>query len=340
MSTTDRLILGRISAKSVCSTAFGLVILVCLIAAATRLDWTATMAALEDANGWSVLAALTVFYLGFLARTRRWQVLLDNAGWNRTQHPAMPGFSGLAAIMYRGWMVNTVTIARAGDAYRAFRLRLTAGVSLASATGTMLTERLVDLAVLAAMLVPAVVLSFHRSLPAVARWTLGLAAIVAIAGPAMLISARRAGAFAARIAPPRFRETIDLLTDGVTNSLARYPLLLGLSVAGWAAECAMVLLAARAIGVRLPVEQAAMLALLTAMLSTIPITPGGLGVADAGLVLLLGQIGIERGEATAIAVIVRAIALGSVVAGGGMVWLAGAVWERTGSHARRARQWA
>lgn len=337
---SDRHVLGRISIRRACSTAFGVVILACLVAAITQFDWTATKAALDRADGWIVLGALAVFYLGFLARTVRWQTLLANTGWNRSQHPEMPGFSGLTAIMYRGWVVNAVTVARAGDAYRALRLRETAGVPFAQATGTMVTERLIDVAVLAAMLAPSVLLSFHRSLPAVARWTLGLAAVVAVVGPILLLSARRVGAVASRMSPPRFRQTIELLTDGVANSLGRYPLLLGLSAAGWVAECAMVLLAARAVGVRLPVEQAAMLALVTAMLSTIPITPGGLGVADAGLVLLLGQIGIERGAATAIAVIVRAISLGSVVIGGGIVWVAGSLRERGGLRVRRTRQWA
>lgn len=337
---TRRRALARPSAKSALSAAFGLIVLAGLVLAATKLDWSATRAVLRAADGRLVLVALTVFYLGFLARTWRWQVLLENTGWSHTRQPAMPGYRGLTAIMYRGWVVNAVTIARAGDAYRVLKLRQRAQVPVAQSTGTLVTERVVDMVVLAGMLVPSVLLSFHRTLPAVARWTLGVAAVAAIAGPILLISARRAGSIGARFAPIRFRETIELLTDGIAGSLGRYPLVLGLTLFGWLGECAMVLFSARAVGIQLPFEQAAMVALVTAMLSIIPITPGGLGVADAGIVLLLGQVGIPIGHATAIAVIVRAISLGSVVVGGGLLWLIGGLRDRRNLHLERTRQWA
>jgi glycosyltransferase 2 family protein len=93
------------------------------------------------------------------------------------------------------------------------------------------------------------------------------------------------------------------------------------SALGWLGECAMLYLVARAVGTPISPAAAGTVALITALLTTIPITPGGLGVAEAGIVLMLGQLGVAAGPAAAIAVLARAISFGSVILGGGLSWL-------------------
>src|SRR5215207_8162331 len=66
--------------------------------------------------------------------------------------------------MYVAWFANCVTVARLGDAYRAYLLKRAAGVSFAVTLGTVLAERLLDLLVLAAMMGAGVLIVFGGSL--------------------------------------------------------------------------------------------------------------------------------------------------------------------------------
>jgi len=70
-----------------------------------------------------------------------------------------------------------------------------------------------------------------------------------------------------------------------------------------------------------------------ALLTTLPITPGGLGIADAGIIFLLGTVSIASGPAAAIAILARVITFGSVVVIGGLWSLLGSVREHPGAPA-------
>jgi len=285
------------------------------------LDWRGTLHQLGQASLALVFLALGVFYAGFLLRCLRWCVLLANAGIARARAGSMPSYAGLVGIMYRAWFVNTVTVAQAGDAYRGFLLKRRAGAPLPATVGTIVVERLVDVSVLAALLPPAIVLAFDRHLPADIRWILIAAAVVSLAGSLALVALRRVEPFAAHRLPARVAAPICHFSRATVASLRRIPLLIVLSAGGWLGECLMLALVARALGVPLAPAQAATVALITALLTILPVTPGGLGVADVGMLLLLGYFGVAAPSAAAITLLTRAISVGSVVAGGGLLCL-------------------
>lgn len=300
-----------------------LILAVVLVAAgrqAKSVDWRQTWIALRQTNlAWFMLGA-AIFYAGFLARCARWRLLLSNASFNRRTISAFPSNAGLAAIMFRAWSMNAVTIAQVGDGYRAYSFKRRTGAPAAPVLGTILAERIVDAVVLAGLMIPAVGIAFRRDLSADATWALIVAGALATLGPVVLKFLPEIATLVGRVLPGRGAAILADLSGGAARSLKRIPQLVALSALGWAGESTMLWLVARAAGTPIAPSSAATVALVTALLTTIPITPGGLGVAEAGIVMMLGQLGMAAGPAAAVAVLARAISFGSVVLGGGIVW--------------------
>ena len=297
------------------------VVLVLVGRQARTIDWSATSAQLRQTNpAWFGLAAV-VYYAGFMARCLRWRLLLSNAGYDRARLPKMPGFLALAGIMYRAWSMNAVTIAQLGDGYRAYAFKKRAGAAGAPVLGTILAERVVDAVVLAGLLIPTVAVAFRGHLSSDAVWALVVAGAVAATGPVFLRFLPAIVQFVNRFAPAKIGETLSEITDGVSRSIGRLPLAILYSGLGWLGESAMLFLVARAAGAPIPFAAAGTVALITALLTTVPITPGGLGVAEAGMVIMLGQLGMAAGPAAAVAILARSISFGSVILGGGIAWL-------------------
>jgi uncharacterized membrane protein YbhN (UPF0104 family) len=309
-----------------------LVVVVAAIAAllyrqGRAIDWDETARELRDANPWWFLVALAVFHGGFLLRCYRWQVLLVGAadgGQNTVGSRHLP-YHSIVGIMYRAWFVNSVTPARAGDAYRGYLLKRRTGASFTSTLGTIVSERIVDVMVLAILLIPSILLAFHQHLPRGVPALLALSGALAVAGPIGLLFLRRLEPVLLRRLPSRLSTRVGGITAAMLASIRRMPLLLLLSVGGWLGETLMLLLVARALGIDLPLTHAATVALLTALLTTLPITPGGLGVADAGMIFLLGLVDIPTGPAAAIAILARVITFASVILIGGAWTLRGLI---------------
>jgi len=93
--------------------------------------------------------------------------------------------------MYLAWFANCVTVARLGDVYRCYLLKQEAGVSFTATFGTVLTERLLDLVVLVAMVGVGVLVVFHGTLPPEVAQPLLIGVIASVLGILGLLSVRR-----------------------------------------------------------------------------------------------------------------------------------------------------
>ena len=125
------------------------------------------------------LAALALYYLTFLVRALRWQQLLANVGYANDGVDAngagyrivdgrsirLPSVLGLAEIVLLSWFANCIVPAKLGDAYRAYLLKSTAGVSFSKTFGTILAERIIDMLLLFSLLAASVLYAFSGALP-------------------------------------------------------------------------------------------------------------------------------------------------------------------------------
>lgn len=192
-------------------------------------------------------------------------------------------------------------------------------------------SRIVDVIVLAVLLISSTLLAFHPHLPRGAPAVLEISEALAVAGPLALLFLRRLQPLILRRLPARVATRAEVVTVAMIASVRRMPLLVLLLVESWLGETLMLIFVVLAIGNNLPITHAPTVGLLTALLMTLPITPGDLGSVDTGIIFLLRTVSIAAGPAAAIAILFRVKTFGSVVLIDGLWTLFDAVRERSGT---------
>jgi uncharacterized protein (TIRG00374 family) len=124
-----------------------------------------------------------------------------------------------------------------------------------------------------------------------------------------------------RVLPARWHDTYDGFECGAVQSLRRLPLLIAYSTVGWVIEGATLLLLAGAIGVDLSTSGALVAGLVASLLSVEPFTPGGLGVTETGIVLVLTSLGVAAAGASAVALLNRLVNYASLAVAGGVLYV-------------------
>src|SRR5919205_503898 len=299
--------------RNVASFLLALVVLYLVYRQLLGIDWGEVWASMRWANAGLFALAFAVFYCSFPLRALRWKALLGNVGYDRAAGRPMPSVSGLTRIMYLAWFANCVTVARLGDAYRGYLLKRATGVSFAVTLGTVLAERLLDLLVMAAMMGAGVLVVFGGYLPTEATQALAVGLILSVVGIVGLLAMRRFRWAFELVLPKRLHAHYLRLEHGVVDSFHRLPLLVAYSVAGWIIEGTTLYSVAAAVGAPVSVGGALVAALAASLLTTVPITPAGLGFAEAGMLAMLQWLGLDAPTSTVITLLFRVINYWSIV---------------------------
>jgi uncharacterized protein (TIRG00374 family) len=159
------------------------------------------------------------------------------------------------------------------------------------------------------------------------------------------VAAHRFGAQIHARLPDRLRHHYARLEEGVLRSFSprTLPLLLLYSLLVWAIEAGRVYFVTRALGLdQMPLALVLFVALAGALLTTLPLTPAGLGFVEtgiAGVLVLVNDLGIVQlggpgegaGEvAAAVAILDRSISYWSLVVVGFVAYLlVRRVWRPT-----------
>jgi uncharacterized membrane protein YbhN (UPF0104 family) len=272
--------------------------LVLLAVLAWRIDWGQLGAALArlDLRAWLAAVALYVFAQGVSAL--RWQWLARALGLAGTWGQFLTWY-------FVGMFFNLVLpTSVGGDVVRAWYLSRQTGhaphpavrdphwAALLSVVG----ERANGLAVL--ILIGCAAVAFTpRPLPAWISASVGLAGAACVAGLGVLaLLPRLRGPLAAF---PRFRH----LVDGALVYLDRPYLLAGvtaLSLVIQLASVALVGLVGLALGLPVPWSYYAVLVPLVNLLTLLPVSVNGMGLREAGMVVLLAPLGVAPAEAVAL----------------------------------------
>jgi uncharacterized protein (TIRG00374 family) len=267
-----------------------------------------------------------VYYLAFLLRGLRWQKLLANVGFSRATNPSMPRVGGLIEIIYLSWFVNCIVPAKLGDAFRSYLLKRDAGVSFARTIGTILAERVIDLVVLFVLLLVSGFLTLQGHLPGAITGVLVLGGVLIVALAAALIVLRVFGDKVLRLIPQRFREMFTSFQHGTLQSFqARsLPALIGYTAFIWLMEGTRLYFVVQALPdpahpIGLPVV--IFIALASSLLTTLPFTPGGIGLVEGAVIAVLTTFGVDQATAISIALLDRLINYWSIVVGGLIVYL-------------------
>jgi glycosyltransferase 2 family protein len=286
----------------------------------------ATWSKLRTLNLGLFFGAFVVYYTTFPLRGLRWRILLENA-YRDEDGSAVKEMSvtGLTEIIYISWFVNCVVPAKLGDLYRAYLAKLWVNVSWTKTVGTVLAERIVDVIVLSFLMAGTGFFLFHNKLGHVSAILLiGIA--LAVIGVAMLVVMKTMSRRIQRLVPQRFLGRYMAFEEGALQSFRRIPLLFGVTALIWIIEGGRVQLVFAALGIHVHVSHIPFIpvlffALATAVLTTIPFTPGGLGLVEVGLLSIMVYLGVPKIDAAAVVLVDRLLSYYSIAILGFVVYL-------------------
>lgn len=294
-----------------------------------QIDVGAILDRVRQSNPWLLGLAAVAFYATFPIRAVRWRRLLDNVEVSTHEEGGRRmGIPALSEIMFLAWFANCIVPAKLGDLYRAYLLKLNVGVSFSTTIGTILAERIIDVVVLFLLMLAATGLSFGRAIPGqvlvMMQLGLGLVVLVVIG----LVSMRRLRPMIERVLPPRLHEQYARFEHGTLNSFRGIPGLVAFTGVAWAGEVARLYLVTLSLGLA-GIAQSVIIfvALAAALMTTLPLTPAGLGFAEGAIVgvfLLAANAGLAPGvdehAAASIALLDRGISYWSLIAIGLVVY--------------------
>jgi uncharacterized protein (TIRG00374 family) len=288
-----------------------------------QIDVGAIIDRVRQANVWLLALALLVFYTTFPIRAVRWRRLLDNVELSTHEEGGRRvGIPGLTEIMFLAWFANCIVPAKLGDFYRAYLLKLNVGVVFATTIGTVLAERIIDVVILFLLMLAATWLSFGQAVPGDVLTVMQIGMVLIVVVVLVLTTMRRLRPLIERVLPNRFHEHYARFEHGTLNSFHGIPALVGLTVLAWAAEVGRLWLVTLSLGLGGISESVVVfVALAAALMTTLPLTPAGLGFAEGAIVgvfLLAAKAGLAPGvdehAAASIALLDRGISYWSIVA--------------------------
>jgi uncharacterized protein (TIRG00374 family) len=275
-----------------------------------------------QANPAYVALAFVVFYLGFPLRGYRWERLLRETGF-------IISLRNSIEILYISWFVNCVVPAKLGDVYRAYLLKMNSPASLSRTFGTVFIERILDVFAIAILGLAVGFYSFRNGLPPAIRLVFVVGIVVVIVAAVGLFTMRN---FGRRIldrlpVPPRIHELYDRFEEGLFGAvgLRHLPVLAFLTGLIWLTEGLRLYIVVLAFGfpnVEIGLSGAMFVALIGSLLTAIPLSPAGLGFAQAGVVgVLTVAYGVPLPEATAITILDWVISVLSIIVFGAILYV-------------------
>lgn len=282
---------------------------------ARNVDWGAVLAAVAGSQVALVAAALAVYFASFPLRARRWARLLAQNGVPvRGRH--------LLEILILGWFVNCLVPAKLGDLYRSYLVKRRFGVSLSRTVGVVVAERLLDLLAVFGLLIVGGYIAFGRTvlpdLRLVYASAVALAVLITVGAVIVYALAPRL----ARFFPREVRRIGRLFREGILHSFRALPSAGPLTLLIWLTEAARLALVLAALGLELPLSGVIFVAVASALLTTVPLTPAGFGFVEIAIVYVLtAGFGLTQHDAVAVAALDRIVSVFSIIVVGGVLYI-------------------
>jgi uncharacterized membrane protein YbhN (UPF0104 family) len=238
----------------------------------------------------ALIAAILLYGFNTLVRSERWhRLLVDDGG-----HPSRLDSYALTTI---GYAVNNVLPARAGDAVRVVLMAPRAGVSRRTVVGTIVAERLLDVAVILVLFLVVGYAVLGAVGAGSVEWiVLASAGVLAAAAIAIALVRRneRINAFVA----PMLSSTLRLLSRHGAPLVA-------MTFAIWAIEATAWIAVGASVGFHMSYLEGLYLVALASVFALIPSGPGYAGTQDAATVIGIKAIGGTGATAVSYLVMLR-----------------------------------
>ena len=303
------------------------------------IDLGATWDTLKGSNPIYFALAVVIHYTTFLFRGARWRLLLENAQQDTQAVP--PKTLHCTSLVLLGWFANSITWFRLGDAYRAYTYSSDTRGSFPRTVGTILAERVLDMALVVLLLAFATLLLVGSGVDT--PWVfVGLATTLAAILAVATLAIGRFRSIVSRWLPGALANAYLRFYEGTIGSFRRrqLPLVTLLGLLGWMAEIGRLFFVTEALGIPLSIPLVIFVTLASSMLTLVPITPGGLGAVEwgvTGLLLLSSKIETET-VAFSIVALDRSISWLSILAVGAIVLLVREMLKRQRRHTTESPQ--
>jgi len=293
----------------------------CLYFAARRIEFAKITSDLKSLKIGFVLLAALVSMVALSIRAVRWHQVV------RREKPF--AFSNTFWATAIGYLANNILPARAGEVIRSVVLGVSSGIRKSLVLATALTERIIDAGVL--LLMAVIMLQFTDKFPASIRdsWYL-LLPIVAGVLIAVFLSPFIEGLLhkIPQVMPAnagikeKLRGLITGMLDGIRvfHNFRLLAVFLLTTVVIWCIDATVFIMLAYSLGSVLTVPQAIIFSAALGFASSIPSTPGFVGVFQAVAVLLLPVFGIPADRAFLLVSIMQLMGLATTGCLGGVGW--------------------
>jgi uncharacterized protein (TIRG00374 family) len=271
-------------------------------------DLGGTLRAISHAQAAFLLPILLLVGVGIELRSWRWQRLLP------TDEQAFP-LRRITPVLLIGYLGNAVLPARLGEPIRAYLLARRERLSSFHVLGTVLLERIVDVAVLALM---AFVCALAVAAPS---WVVQLTAVAAAAG-ILVVGILTVVGFAPAVRlldrlvrPLPWSEQVvsrlDRFAAGLGGSAQRGPVLqaTALSVPIWIVDASICWLAAKGLGLTLDPAHAMLIVAVGALGTSIPSAPGYVGTYELAASAAGRAAGLDPESALGLALVLHSVTL-------------------------------
>jgi hypothetical protein len=281
-----------------------------------RVDW----------SGYSMV--IIAFYISVLSRGWRWQTILRAMG-----HPI--GLVYAATLLTAGLFLSAILPARAGDIGRVAMLRQDHHLPVAQGIASIASERVLDIfaILLLAMLGATLALPGHLP-PEILQLLLGVTGLFlgGLLGLLLIPAAEkwlRDFGLLRRLLPARlwdiYQSVLDFgfsLIHGV-RGLGRHPLTLTFIVAQsflvWIWDAVMLHFILVSLGLAQPFSVSVFTSMVSALVTAVPLTPGGLGQYDAAIIGLLALFGLSTATGGLTVLLLRAVQLWTFLPVSGLI---------------------
>ncbi len=322
-----------------------------------EIELSATWGYIRNSDPFYFALAVLVHYTTFIFRGARWRLLLKNSlkspeaagtpsrnglqgngngaaataveqNGHMPQERLEPVQAGVPSAWYCGslillsWFANSITWFRLGDAYRAYAYSEDTKGSFSRTAGTILAERIFDV-VLVFLLMLASALALYVSRGQAPSWLfIGIALILVVGVAAVLLGMTLLRHRLTRLLPGRLREAYHRFHHGTIASFRQLPLVMSLGLLGWMSEVGRLFFVVKALGLSLDFSLIVFVTLANALLTLVPVTPGGLGIVEPGITGLLRVLTtLSRGVALSVTLLDRSISYVSIVVVGALLFM-------------------
>jgi uncharacterized membrane protein YbhN (UPF0104 family) len=248
-----------------------------------------------------VFGALCVYAAITAVRALRWHVILRRAGLD-------VGYGQALELVTIGYMGNTVLPLRGGEILRVLLLARESSAGYTRVIGTIVPERLLDLAALTIVFVPLTAIGVAGSPVGDAPALIGAALVVLGAlGLVVYLRLRVAGHLA------RFADRVRPLTSATRTLLnGRGAALCVLSIAIWCAEALVFFLVARSLHLGIAFADSLYVVVAASFVALIPAGPGFAGTFDGAVLFALKALQVGGGAAVSCLVLYRLVIFGPI----------------------------